>query len=438
MTVHRTGTPLICLSLAVVGMVLACEDVTVSPVAVASLDISPPQLTLTPGESRQLSIQLRDGNGNELPQRPLTWSTTDAAVAEVDGEGRVTAIAPGAADITVRSAGVDASTQVNVVEGASIVLEPQQVEFRAVEGGSDPESQVISVRNGGSGSLGGLSVSIEYQSGGEAGWLGADFSGTNAPAELTLNASVSGLQEGTYTATARISSPDAGSSPEVTVTMTVEEPEPEPDPEPLISLQPSSVTLDAVVDGSDPDEFTVSVTNAGDGTLSGLEASVRYVEGGSTGWLEVELAESTAPTELELEAEIDDLQVGTFVAVIEITSPVAANSPQEVSVTLNLTAPPSPPAAPSNLQASAQSANRINLSWSDNSDNEDEFEIERRRSGDEFDRVATVDEDAESYGDEGLQNGTTYHYRVRACNSEGCSGYSNVDDATTQGGTDEL
>lgn len=436
MILDRAGTPLICLSLAAAGLVLACEDVTVSPVAVASLDISPPQLTLTPGESRQLSIQLRDGNGNELPDRRLTWNTSDATVAEVDGEGRVTAIAPGAADITVRSAGVDAVTQVNVVEGPSILVEPRQVEFSAVEGGSDPESQAVRIRNGGNGSLGGLSVSTEYQSGGQAGWLDADLSETNAPAELTLNASVSGLEEGTYTATARISSPDAGSSPEVTVTLTVEEPEPEPDPEPLIGLQPSSVTLDAVVGGSDPDEFTVSVTNAGDGTLSGLEASVRYVDGGSTGWLEVELDESTAPTELELEAEIDDLQVGTFVAVVEITSPVAVNSPQEVNVTLELMAPPSPPAAPSNLQASAHSANRIDLTWSDNSDDEDEFEIERRRDGDEFDRIATVGDNAESYSDENLQNGTTYHYRVRACNSEGCSGYSNVDDARTQGGTD--
>jgi hypothetical protein len=35
------------------------------------------------------------------------------------------------------------------------------------------------------------------------------------------------------------------------------------------------------------------------------------------------------------------------------------------------------------------------------------------------------------YSDGGLQSGTTYYYRVRACAEVSCSDYSNVANATT-------
>ena len=41
------------------------------------------------------------------------------------------------------------------------------------------------------------------------------------------------------------------------------------------------------------------------------------------------------------------------------------------------TLPPPPPAAPSNLTADAVTKDRIDLTWQDNSDNEDGFKIER-------------------------------------------------------------
>ena len=37
------------------------------------------------------------------------------------------------------------------------------------------------------------------------------------------------------------------------------------------------------------------------------------------------------------------------------------------------------------------------------------------------------------YGDDGLDDDTAYHYRVRATNGAGGSGYSNVASATTRG-----
>jgi titin len=90
-----------------------------------------------------------------------------------------------------------------------------------------------------------------------------------------------------------------------------------------------------------------------------------------------------------------------------------------------------PPASPGNLTAQAVSCSQINLAWQDNSDNEDLFRIERSENGTTFAEIDTVGPNVTSYSDTGLDESTTYWYRVRACNAAGCSGYSNVASATT-------
>ncbi len=92
----------------------------------------------------------------------------------------------------------------------------------------------------------------------------------------------------------------------------------------------------------------------------------------------------------------------------------------------------SSPTAPSGLNAVAASQTQINLSWTDNSSNEDGFKIERKTgSGGTYSQIATVLINVASYSDTGLSASTNYYYRVRAYNSAGNSGYSNEANATT-------
>lgn len=93
--------------------------------------------------------------------------------------------------------------------------------------------------------------------------------------------------------------------------------------------------------------------------------------------------------------------------------------------------PAEPPPAPSDLTAVTASTSRIDLSWTDNATDEDAFEVERSPDGSSFDLVATLGPDAQGFSDTGLTAGTPYWYRVRATNSAGPSGYSNVAQATT-------
>jgi hypothetical protein len=114
------------------------------------------------------------------------------------------------------------------------------------------------------------------------------------------------------------------------------------------------------------------------------------------------------------------------------TFPINGNISLEYDVKYSLGGDPGTvPIAPTGLSASAASSSQINLTWSDNSDNEGGFEIERSSDGVTFNPIATTAANVTDYSDTGLAADTTYHYRVLAFNANGDSGYSNIFSATT-------
>ena len=74
------------------------------------------------------------------------------------------------------------------------------------------------------------------------------------------------------------------------------------------------------------------------------------------------------------------------------------------------------------------------LTWTDNSLNEESFDIERCDGKGKcrvFNVIAIQGANTISFLDTGLDSATQYSYRVRAANSVGNSGYSNVAKART-------
>ena len=93
-----------------------------------------------------------------------------------------------------------------------------------------------------------------------------------------------------------------------------------------------------------------------------------------------------------------------------------------------------PPAAPTELNASAASASQINLTWVDQAGNEDGYRVERSDNGTNgWSSIASnLNANSTSYSDTNLPASTEYFYRVFAFNSVDDSGSSNTASATTK------
>ena len=97
-----------------------------------------------------------------------------------------------------------------------------------------------------------------------------------------------------------------------------------------------------------------------------------------------------------------------------------------------LTRLPPPPDAPTRLKAAAVSPFRIDLSWQDNSDEEEGFGVQRRVEGSsDWIDIGATPADLTTYSDTGLEPTTSYRYRVRAYRNIVASAFSNEAAATT-------
>jgi uncharacterized protein YjdB len=88
--------------------------VTVKLVPVGKVEVTPATKTLIVGESATLAAVARSAGGAVLTGRPVTWRSSDASVASVDGSGKVTAKAPGDATITATVEGKTGTAAITV------------------------------------------------------------------------------------------------------------------------------------------------------------------------------------------------------------------------------------------------------------------------------------------------------------------------------------
>jgi hypothetical protein len=95
-------------------------------------------------------------------------------------------------------------------------------------------------------------------------------------------------------------------------------------------------------------------------------------------------------------------------------------------------APFVPPANPYALTATATGTTTVTLSWTDFSNSENGFKIERSTDNVTFTQIGTAATNQTTYNDSGLTPGTRYFYRVRAFNNAGNSTFSNKASVLTQ------
>lgn len=119
---------------------------------------------------------------------------------------------------------------------------------------------------------------------------------------------------------------------------------------------------------------------------------------------------------------------------------IGANGPSAYSnrATDSTLYDPNLPLPPLNLQATTAGDTEITLAWSDNSENETGFKVQRSKDGTVYSTVGTVGENEEAYSDATVTLGTHYYYRILAFNTVGDALlFSNIAEATTTGANQE-
>src|SRR5437870_5563923 len=100
--------------------------ITVSTVPVASVTVSPSTASVPVGQTVQLTATPKDASGNPLSGRPVSWGSSNTAVATVSGSGVVTGVTAGAATITATSEGQSGTATIteSTVPVASVTVSP--------------------------------------------------------------------------------------------------------------------------------------------------------------------------------------------------------------------------------------------------------------------------------------------------------------------------
>lgn len=99
---------------AVIDGISGNAAITVRPVPVSRVTVSPPSVSVALGKATTLTARTTDANGNILANRPITWSSGDTRIATVDASGVVRGVRRGTVVITATSEGKLGTASVSV------------------------------------------------------------------------------------------------------------------------------------------------------------------------------------------------------------------------------------------------------------------------------------------------------------------------------------
>jgi hypothetical protein len=268
--------------------------------------------------------------------------------------------------------------------------------FTAMEGGTNPTRQTLTLTNLSGGTL-------TWSATENASWLNLSppsGSTTNQTSSIAVNVDITGLAGNTYTGliTVAIQSPTA-TTQQIPVTLTVT---------PLSSAigeNPTSLTFVTTQGGANPTPQSINITNIGKGTLNWSASE-------AASWLSLTPTSGSTTGTNTMQASVNaaGLTANTYTTTITLTDPAASNGPQQVPVTLIITAPQS---------GSAQ------LSWNPSpSPDVVGYKVYIGTAPRQYTSPINVGTDT-THNVVGLLSGKTYYFAVSAYNTQVESAYSN-------------
>jgi len=174
------------LLLAVLGS--ACGGSSESaPPAVVSVTVSITS-PLAVGQTAQASAVLRDGTGNVLTDRTITWTSSASGIASVSSSGLVTAVAAGAATVTATSEGLAGTASVTVIAPGGL---PTRMEAVSALSQTGPpgfpvvQAPAVVAKDASGNPVAGVSVTFTVTAGGGSISGGSASTDTNGVARAT-------------------------------------------------------------------------------------------------------------------------------------------------------------------------------------------------------------------------------------------------------------
>lgn len=212
-----------------------------------------------------------------------------------------------------------------VLPTPSFTAQPTSLTFTASAGGGNPPSQTLSIRNNNPGAA---TWNTLFTSPGGLQWTVITPASGLTPSEATVGINTTGLAPGIYNGNIVLRSPlDSSVQNTVPVRLTIS-------PAASIALTANALTFTATQGGSNPANQTINLTNSSGGPMS-FTATATSTPGG---WLTVSPTSSTAPATLTVSVNTTALTPGAYTGRVEVAATGATNSPQSITVVLNVNA----------------------------------------------------------------------------------------------------
>jgi hypothetical protein len=215
--------------------------------------------------------------------------------------------------------------------GTSLSLSDTVFTFSGLEGGLNPADQSLTVQNLCDGTL-----NWSIDTAGKPDWLAlTPTSGSleiHDSNDVLLSVDITGLSGGYYNYAFDVADPNAVNSPQ-TVTVDLEV------IGPTLGVSSNVFSFSAVDDGVNPSNKILTISNPGGGILNWSIDTA-----GKPDWLTISpISGSLTYTQSEpvaLSVDITGLSWGQYSYAFEVSDPAAQNTPQTVTVNLEITGPP--------------------------------------------------------------------------------------------------
>jgi hypothetical protein len=361
------------------------------------VQVLPPSASIFVAASQQFTARVHDARNNTLSNRTVTWSASQG-IASVNSAGLATGGAPGTATITAGFEGLTGTAALTVRPRppVAITASASAVLARAatLNGMVDPLDAPATAwfEYGTSSTLATFTTSSTVQ---------VNLPGGSRP----ISFAASGLTPATTYYYRAVATGESGITRGSIVSFTTTSPPNPPTGLTATAVSATAIQLSWTDNSSNETEFRIE----------------RHSPSGGFGTIATVPANTVIFTNTGLQPQV------TYTYRVLACSAAGCSDPSnEASATTLLVPPP----APTSPFARGISESEVRIQWTDASANEEDFRIEILRNG--WSEVGRTDANATQFVVGDLDMQTIYLFRVRACNSVGCSPYTAEIEGWTQ------